>query len=162
MRAVLAALCLCSACSYTTHYVAPTDGRARVVFKDGVAMVAGASQLVQDDCRYEVEELLRSRGQLPAAVVVAKPRVVTTTVVSSTAHGSSSSSSSGSGSGTKSSSSSAAALGRGAVVILLLAQVATVALVTAPSESPSSTSAAIDWANAFNDARTLGIPACGG
>jgi hypothetical protein len=151
---VAAAVCLmAAACSYTSLYVAPVDGRARVVFKDGVATVTGPPQLLSADCQRRVEQII---GAQSPQVAVARPIVhpawsgATTIAARPTAKASSASRS------------SPADLGRAALGVIVLAPVVAVVLVASPSEAPAPTSAAIDWANAFNDARNRGEWECGG
>jgi hypothetical protein len=153
MRVAAAVSLMAAACSYTSQYLAPVDGRARVVFRDGVATVTGPPQLLSADCQRRVEQIIGAQSR---QVVVARPIVhpVWSSSLTVAARPTTKAPSAPKG--------SPADLGRAALGIIVLAPVVAVALVASPSEAPAPTSAAIDWANAFNDARNRGEWECGG
>ena len=102
-------------------------------------MVAGAPMLASDACQHEVERLIRQRAQMPPEAPVLRPVFYWPTPAATARVGA------GTGASTaKPSRSSSPNLGKAAVAVVLLAQVATLALVMAPSESPTMTSAAIE------------------
>lgn len=61
---------LTGACGYTSSYVPPLDGRARVVYRDSDARMETAGAALSDDCSAEVAEAL---GERPRRRLVRAP-----------------------------------------------------------------------------------------